>query len=234
MFYRTLDPTPATLANAAPEHESALACELLVRLNGGDIMKMRLVSTVLSAGVAVGLALGSSAQAEPSSQTGQTQAASEPAPSEGQARIADTTLKLEKAFDAQFVNGKIDRDALKGPIAEVIQAMPEAARPKVQTHIEQVLQAGEKLTSRMTPEQRTEAVAAPAPEHVGKTQQAWAGAWGWPGVAGFGGLGAFGFPGMYYGTGLYGAGLGYGTGLGFGGFGCGFGACGLGTTGWYW
>jgi hypothetical protein len=195
-------------------------------------MKMTLVSTVLSAGVVLGLAIGCTAQASPSAQTEQ------PAGS-GQARIAETTLKLEKAFDDQFVHGKIDRDALAGAIDDVVQAMPVAARPKVQSHIEQVLTEAEGAIPQSTEQQRAEVAAPATAEKVGKTAQAWASAWGWPGYAGFGGYGAFGFPGMYYGTGLYGGGLGYGTGLygaglGYGALGCGLGACGLGTTGWFW
>jgi hypothetical protein len=188
-------------------------------------MKMTLVSTALAAGVALGLTFGCTAQASPNAQYDQTQGADSSA---SQGRIAETTLKLEKAFSDQFVQGKIDRNALAGAIHDVVQAMPEAARPKVQGHIEQVLQAGEEALPKLTPEQRVEAATVPAGEKIGKTQQAWGTAWGWPGYAGFGGLGAFGFPGMYYGTGLYGGGLGYGLG------GCGWGACGLGTTGWFW
>jgi hypothetical protein len=147
----------------------------------------------------------------------------------GQARIAETTLKLEKAFGDQFVQGKVDRSAL--PIDEVIQAFPEAARPKVQAHIEHILTIGEKLATHMTPEQRAEAVAPPPAEKVGKTTEAQTLAWGWPGYAGFGGYGAFGFPGMY-GYGLTGGwGLGYGLGYGTA---YGTGLAGLGWGGWYW
>jgi hypothetical protein len=190
-------------------------------------MKMTLASTVLSAGVALGLTFGCTAQAEPSAQNDQTQAAADAHP--GQGRIAETTLKLEKAFGDQFAQGKIDRNALAGSIHDVVQAMPEAARPKVQSHIDQVIQAGEEALPKMTPEQRAEVATPPSAEKVGTTQQAWASAWGWPAYAGWGGLGAFGFPGMYSGTGLYGAGLGYGL-----GYGTGLGWGGLGTTGWFW
>jgi hypothetical protein len=134
---------------------------------------------------------------------------------DGQPRIADTTLKLEKAFNDQFLQGRIDRSALAAPITDVVQAMPEEARPRVQAHIEEVLQTGDKLASEMTPEQRARAVQPVSAETIGKTAQAQIAAWGWPGVGGWGGLGAFGFPGMY----------GYGTGLGWGG---------LGLGGWYW
>ena len=137
--------------------------------------------------------------------------------SPGQHRVADTTLKLEKAFNDQFVQGKVDRSAL--PIDDVVQAFPEAARPKVQAHIDQILTTAEKLAAQMTPEQRTEAVTPPAAEKVGKTTEAQTVAWGWPGYGGWGGYGAFGFPGMY-GYGLGYGGLGYG-GVGYGGVGYG-------------
>jgi hypothetical protein len=182
----------------------------------------------------------------------------------GQERIAATTQKLESAFNEQFVRGKIDRAALSGAIDDVVEAMPEAARPKVKDHIELVLQHGERLAAQLTPEQRAEAAAPPAPEKIGKTQQAQVTGWGWPGYGGWGGYGAFGFPAMYnlgYGYaspylgygGLGYGGLGYG-GLGYGGFGygtsfstysayssssayssgCGLGWGALGCGGWYW
>src|SRR5262249_10434764 len=88
-------------------------------------------------------------------QAGQPQAQGDQAP------IAAASLKPEKAFDQQFVQGKIDGSAISGEIAEVLQAMPEADRAGAQSHIEHVLQAGERLASRMSPEQRTD-VAAPA------------------------------------------------------------------------
>lgn len=138
-----------------------------------------------------------------------------------QARIAAATLKLEKAFDQQFLQGKIDRNAISGEINEVVQAMPEAERSGAQSHIEHVLQAGERLVSRMSPEQRAD-VAAPV-ENVGKAQQAWISSWGWPGAMGWGGYGAFGWPGYgTYGLGGYGLGYGLGYGVGYGGMGWGW------------
>jgi hypothetical protein len=190
-------------------------------------MNTKYTLTAILGAIALGVAAGpSAAQADSNAQP-----AAE-SPSSGQARIADTTLKLEKAFADQFVQGKIDRSAL--PIDEVIQAFPEAARPKVQAHVDQILTTGEKLASQMTPEQRTEAVTPPAAEKVGKTAEAQVAAWGWPGYAGWGGYGAFGFPGMYgYGAG-WGLGLGYG-GLGYGGLGYGgLGYGGLGYAGLGW
>jgi hypothetical protein len=104
---------------------------------------------------------------------------------------------LEKAFNAQFERGVIDRDALSGAIHDVVQAMPQAARPNVQAHIDQILQRAEKLVSEMTPAERAEATVSPAPEAVDRTRQALINAWGWPGAAGWGGIGAFGFPAAY-------------------------------------
>jgi hypothetical protein len=153
-----------------------------------------------------------------------------------QARLADVTAKLEQAFDDQFVRGAIDRDALSGPIQDVVQAMPEAARPKVQVHIAQILQGAEKLASEMTPAERAQATASPALETIGKARQAQIAAWGWPGAAGWGGIGAFGFPAMY------GVGGGYGcqySSQSVNGWGYGVGGCvpygyGLGDGSWFW
>jgi hypothetical protein len=189
---------------------------------GEDIMNKKYTLTAVLGALALGVAAGPTLARADESHS-------------GQARIAETTLKLEKAFDDQFVQGKIDRSAL--PIDDVLQAFPEAARPKVQTHIDHVLTVGEKLAAQMSPEERTQAVTPPAAEKVGKTAQAWTGAWGWPGYGGFGGYGAFGWPGMYgYGVGLgYGAGYGLGYGLGTGlGWGTSTGWGGLGWGGWYW
>jgi hypothetical protein len=106
-------------------------------------------------------------------------------------------MKLEKAFDDQYVRGAIDEVALSGAIDDVLDAMPEAARPRVQVHIEEVFRAGRRMISEMTPAERAQAVASPALESLDKTEQAQITAWGWPGAAGWGGLGAFGFPLMY-------------------------------------
>jgi hypothetical protein len=184
-------------------------------------MKTKYTLVALTGAVATGFTLGCAAPAESSSQAEQTaeqSSAVESSSSSAQARIADTTLKLEKAFNDQFLQGKIDRTALSGPIQDVVQAMPEEARPKVQAHIEQILQAGDTLASKMTPEERAQATQPAAKEHVGTTEQAQIAAWGWPGLAGWGGFGAFGFPGMFAGgTGFgWGAGLGLGSGLGWG------------------
>ena len=111
-------------------------------------MRMTYAWVALSTGAALGLTFTAAAGAEGSA--GHTDPAQELSASEGsapveQARLAEVTLKLEKAFDDQFVRGAIDRDALSGPIGDVLQAMPEAARPRVQVHIAEVLRAGERL-----------------------------------------------------------------------------------------
>jgi hypothetical protein len=196
-------------------------------------MKVKVASAALGAGLSFGLAMGCSAPAGPSDDQG-PQASPESAPAE-QTRIADATLKLEGAFREQFVQGKIDRSALSKPIDEVVQAMPEAARPKVQEHIDQVLSRGAELAAQMTPEERAQVSA--APEKVSSAQHAIVSAWGWPNAAGWGGLGAFGFPGMYYSTGLsctnyYRSYSINGWGTGYGGGGCT--PFNPGTTGWYW
>jgi len=161
----------------------------------------------------------SSAQAEPASGQGSGPQAGVPAE---QARLAQATYSLENAFRDQFVQGKIDRAALSDRISDVVQAMPEAARPKVQAHIDQVLQAGAQAAAQMTPDQRLQVSAPPSEEKIGKSQAAWISSWGWPGYAGWGGYGAFGFPSMYT----------FGTGCGLGWGACGYGGLGLG--GWYW
>ncbi len=82
--------------------------------------------------IALGIGLGPA--------TARAESPSEPAAesqSPEQARVADSTLKLEKAFNDQFVQGRIDRSAL--PIGAAVQAFPEAARPKVQAHIDQIV-----------------------------------------------------------------------------------------------
>jgi hypothetical protein len=151
----------------------------------------------ISAGLALGAALLSDAARAEELSAREAALATQASPATGQQRVADTTWKLEKAFSEQFVQGKIDRAALSGAIAEALAAMPEAARPKVNAHIEDVLEQAEKLLSQMTPEQRAEAAAPPPPEKVGTAEQAQVVGWGWPGMGGWGGLGAFGFPGMF-------------------------------------
>jgi hypothetical protein len=176
-------------------------------------------SVALSAGVALGLTLAGSARAEPTTQNDQQGSEAQRGLPAEQVRIAEATLNLENAFRDQFVQGKSDRDALAAPIAQVVQAMPEAARPKVQAHIDAILAGGARATAEMTPEQRAR-VAAP-PETVSKTQAAIISGWGWPAATGWGGLGAFAWPATYM--------FGGGCGLGFGA--CGYG---LGMGGWYW
>jgi hypothetical protein len=174
-------------------------------------MKSIVSSVSLLGCVAVGLAAaGCVVGTDPTTEEATPSTTRAAAPSRGssdveQTRIAQSTLKLENQFSDQFTKGQIDRAALQGPIDEVIQAMPEAARPKVQQHIAEVLDKGEKLASQLTPEQRAAATTPPSSEDPGaKPHIDVITGWGWPGAAGWGGYGAFAFPGMYYG------GLGYG------------------------
>jgi hypothetical protein len=186
-------------------------------------------STAIAVGIALGLATAApAARAEEGSASEAASSRVSPA----HQRLADATLKLENAFNEQFLAGKIDRSALAGPIDEVLQATPETIRPKASAHIDHVLAAGASLAARMTPEQRTAAVAAPAAESIGKTEQAQLVAFGYPGAIGWGGFGAFAFPATYasFGYGAYG--MGYGAGYGAYGLGCAYG-CGLGV-GWGW
>jgi len=183
---------------------------------------------ILSSALALGVSLAETATADPTTNENAQAEVAKPDKAQQQ-RIAESTMKLEKAFAEQFVNGHIDRAALSGPIAEVVQAMPEAARPKVQDHINDVLSHGEKAAASMTPEERTQLAQPPAKENVGKSQEAQCAYWGWGGAYGYpgwGGWGAFGWP--YYGTGLYGYGGYGGYGYGYPYYGTGWGSCGYG------
>jgi len=146
-----------------------------------------------------------------------------------QARMAESTLKLERAFSDQFVRGAIDREALSRPIQDAVQSFPEAARPEVQEHIDAVIDLGAQAAAQMTPEERADL--AQPPEKLDKSQQDLIGGWGWPGGGmGWGGMGGFGFPawgggwgggfGRPWGGGMWG---GPGWGGGMGGWGRGWG-----------
>jgi hypothetical protein len=187
-------------------------------------MKQSYKSVALCASLGIGLSLACAGNAGATTQQEES----------GQARIAGATAKLESVFADQFVRGQIDRAALTGPIDEVIQSMPEAARPRVAQHIDQVVDAAEKLAPQMTAEQRVSAAKAPSEDKIGHLEWGLVNAWGWPAGFGWGGLGAFGFPGMY-GFGYPGLGGFYGTGFNTG-YSCatGFGCYGLGFGGLYW
>jgi hypothetical protein len=192
-------------------------------------MRFRLASAVVFAGVALGVALGGTARTGAYAQDEAT-AGSPAATSGGQARIADATAKLEDAFAEQFVRGAIDRGALASAIDEAVQAFPEAAREKVQAHIEELIEDGQAAAPQLTAEERAEAVA--PPERLGATEQAMIDGWGWRQGRGFGGYGAFGFPGMFsYGHRAHRHAYRHSARL------CGWGGgrwCGFGGTGWYW
>jgi hypothetical protein len=135
----------------------------------------------------------------------------------GQAQIAATTLRLEKAFSDQFVKGQIDPEALAPLVDDVVQAMPEAVRPTVEAHIAQVLEAGQRLALQMTPEQRVQVAVPPARNEAGDVPIAVVNPLGIPigqDAFGWGGLGGFGYPGV--GVGYPGVGVGYpGVGVGY-------------------
>jgi hypothetical protein len=158
--------------------------------------KNSIVAVALSTASLLGIVMLSDATRADEA-TARHHAVNQASPATGQQKVAETTMNLENAFAEQFVRGQIDRDALSPAIDEVIAAMPETARPKVQEHIDHVLQVGAQLASQMTPEQRAEAATPPSAEKIGKTEQAQLAAWGWPGFAGWGGIGAFGFPGAF-------------------------------------
>jgi hypothetical protein len=198
-------------------------------------MKSIVVTVPLSGCLALGLAgagciVTADGASDPSTQE-TTSRTSSPGGPVDQAKIAQTTLKLENQFTEQFANGRIEREALQGAIDDVIQAMPEEARPKVEQHIADVLAVGDKLVSEMTAEQRAAVTTPPSNEQTGEVHDTVV-AWGWPGAGTWGGYGAFAFPTMYFPYG-YGAGLA----LGYNPWsGCGFASCGggLGYPGGYW
>lgn len=179
------------------------------------------------------------------SQSQSNTATQAPSP-DAQKRIAQATLQLENEFSDQFTSGQIDRTALQGAIDDVVQAMPEAARAKVQQHVADMINQGEKLASQLTPAQRAAITAPPSSSNLDQVRVGIITGWGYPGAVGWGGYGAFGFPGMW-GSG-WGNGYGYGfhrhyrRGYGYGGYyapvygyGCGAWGCnGLGNIGWYW
>jgi hypothetical protein len=188
---------PVLIDASAPE---------VIRRPRRSIMKSIVVSVPLFGCMALGLAAGGcAATTDPATQESTPFQVS----SAEQAKIAETTLKLENQFSDQFTRGQIDRAALQGAIDEVIQAMPEVARPKVQQHIAEVLDKGERLASELTVEQRAALATAPSAEETPKAQVDVVTMWGWPGAVGYGGYGAFAFPGMYgYGYGYPGYGYG--------------------------
>jgi hypothetical protein len=130
------------------------------------------------------------------------QAASPQVDKESRARIAESTLKLERVFTDQFVRGVIDREALAGPIKDAVESFPEAVRSQVKEHIDAVIDQGAQAASQMTPEERADM--AQPPEKLDKSQQDLIGGFGFPGGLGFGGMGAFGFPGFAGGWGGFG------------------------------
>jgi hypothetical protein len=192
-------------------------------------MRMTFASAALAAAWIVSASLVRPAQAEPSSQEEPAVAGSAETAIDPQAHVAEVTGKLEDAFTDQFVRGTIDRGALANAIDETVQAFPEAARPKVQAHIDEVLSTSEKLVPQLSPEERADAAAPPEP--LGTEEQAALRGWGWGRARGFGGVGAFGFPSMLrFGGRVHAA---YGR---FGRFGCRAHDpwCGLGRRAWFW
>lgn len=193
-------------------------------------MKSQFASVAFSAGLALALS-GCAAGAGGSSEQG-----SDPQPANDQQRhLASATFALESAYDVQYVKGRVDADALQPLIYDVLQAMPEQARPQAQARIYDVISAGMKDAQDLTPEQRLQTAAPVSADKMGAQQVEQIAAWGWgPYYGGYGGLGLGGY-GLGYGLGGYG--VGYGTyGVGYGGavglgVGCGWGWGGLGAFG---
>jgi len=182
--------------------------------------KSTFASVAFPAGLAFAV-LGCAAGADPSA--GEARGT----PPDPQQRIASTTLALEKAFDVQFVKGQVDRDSLQPLVYDVLQAMPDDMRPRVESHIYDVIARGQKDAAEMTPDQRAQIAAPVSADKLGPQQVEIIGAWGWGGPA-FGGAGY----GLGYGGLGYGAGYGAGYGLGWGGLGA-FGFPGS-FGGWGW
>jgi hypothetical protein len=132
-------------------------------------MRRAFASGVLCAGVA--LALGTGCSSQPASNgEGDEITGAQTAPVEGQERVAETTAALTDAIAAQLGQGTIDRAALAGPIARVVESSPEEARPEVQADIQDTLADAEDLASQMSPEQRADVAA--HPEHVAAVSEA--------------------------------------------------------------
>jgi len=158
-------------------------------------MKARFISVAIST-LGLGLALGCTAQADTATQqaAGSSQSASQVSAAPDQARIADTTWKLESAFSDQFVKGHIDRAALAPLANDVVQAFPAAVQSQARAHIDTIIAKGEQAAAQMTQAQRTQLATPPAADKAGKGVLQLISSWGYPSYAGWGGFGAFGWP----------------------------------------
>jgi len=140
-----------------------------------------------------------------------------------QRHLASATFALENAYDVQYVKGQVDANALQPLIYDVLEAMPEQARPQAQAHIYDVISSGQKDAKDLTPEQRAQVAAPTSEDKMGPQKVEQIGAWGWgPYYSGYG-----------LGLGGYGLGYGMGYGLGWGGLGA-FGFPGYAGWGWGW
>jgi hypothetical protein len=176
-------------------------------------MKSQFASVAFSTGLALAVA-GCATGSDGSSEGPNTQAVGQQ-----QRHLASASFALENAYDVQYAKGQVDANALQPLIYDVLEAMPEQARPQAQAHIYDVITSGEKDAKNLTPEQRAQVAAPVSADKMGPQQVEQIGAWGWGGL-GMGGLG-------------YGAAYGAGYGLGWGGLGA-FGFPGYAGLGWGW
>jgi hypothetical protein len=156
-------------------------------------MKSQIASVAFSAGLALAVT-GCATGAGGSSEQGPV--------GQQQRHLASASFALENAYDVQYAKGQVDANALQPLIYDVLEAMPEQARPQAQAHIYDVISSGEKDAKDLTPEQRAQVAAPVSADKIGPQQVEQIGAWGWGGLGygvgyglGWGGLGAFGFPG---------------------------------------
>jgi hypothetical protein len=180
-------------------------------------MKSQLTSVAFSAGLALAVTGCATGAGGSSGQGPDTQAVGQQ-----QRHLASATFALESAYDVQYVKGQVDGDALQPLIYDVLEAMPDQARPDAQKHIYDVISSGQKDAKDLTPEQRAQVASPMSADKLGPQQVEQIGAWGWGGLGGLG-------------LGWGGAGLGFGGlgGFGWGGLGA-FGFPAFGGFGWGW
>jgi hypothetical protein len=158
------------------------------------------VSTWFST-IAVALALCGAARADASGPEAAGPPGAAAVPASAQARIVDATLRLERTFSSQFVNGHVDRAALAPLVDDAVHAFPQALQAPVEAHVARVIDAGQRLATELTPDRRAQIASAPAPAALEQVLMTVVNPWGVPiageGSLGWGGLGAFGFPDAY-------------------------------------
>ena len=134
-------------------------------------MKSQFASVAFSSGLALAIA-GCATGTGGSSEQGQTVG-------QQQRHLASASFALENAYDVQYVKGQVDANALQPLIDDVLEAMPEQARPQAQAHIYDVISRGQKDATDSTPEQRAQNAAPVSADKMGAQKVEQIGAWGW-------------------------------------------------------